>query len=1145
MLLKPGCRAKAILAGGPIAIAWIGIVAGMPIWGQTGCTNPTTVPTLNAGSGTWPFYDPNALISNSATIGGSASVTFQAGNCINLRPGFRATAGSALITFRAFIGVAAPTISTLSSYSGSAGSSIVISGANFGTSQGTSTVTFNSTPAMVTNWSGSSITTTVPAGAGTGPVVVTVSGIASNGVTFAVVPPPVISGLLPSSGPAGSVFTILGSNFGAMQGSSIAQFNGAGMAIANWTDTSIMASVPAGAVNGSVVVTVAGRQSNGVAFAVTPSPSISGLSAYTGFVGMAVTVQGSNFGTQQGVVSFGGVPSTISNWTSTSIATTVPFAAATGNVVVTVNGANSNGVLFSIPTQPSIQKISPNFGGVGTAVTILGTNFGVVQGAGSVKFGAVTATAMSWNESWIIVQVPAGANSGPITVTANSQSATSAQSFTVNTATGVNIYSVQPAVANIGRTATITGTNFGTTQGSSKVRVNGTEATAIKWTNTAIDFAIPAGATGGDVVVEYVPGTGSPAATGSVNRAAITSSRFATSVTSNPGEIAVPGGGPAREYIRMGGRVIAIENPIPTVLPNVTGLSASSGTAAAASLPLHSAIAAAGKETLVAQLSTCSSNSQDSGTLTVCGNNFGASQGSSQLRFNGKAAIAATNITSWSNTAIVTTVPAGATTGNVVVTVSDLTGTGQAFTVTTTVPTLSIDPTGVEMTYLGGSGTFAVSSNINSWTATSDVPWLKIQGATNNILNGSLNGTVSYTVDLLCGATRPGHITFPGTSTVFTVTQNASPGLTISPSEVWDVQVAMTRQFYAFSCGGSSPLPNSALTWSISPVDPQYGSVNSAGVYSAPGSISLPMDASLHVQYQGQTASAVVHLNNYYWVPSGITVQPYYGVGSSQQFQFMYTVPAPHSYPPNVNILISSDTSSLANSCYLLYAPSQNNQALRLYGDDGTSFIQSTTVPYGFQPAGLYGSGFGYNTQCQMDLYYSWHYFNQSARMLYWNIPMYFEPGYAGGKHVFVMPDIAGAGWTRIGDWTAPTPGTIKPTVAIVSPAANATVSGTITISGWALDNATRPEGSISSVAAYLDGVPLGTATYGQASNICATYPGRPGCPNVGFTLQWDTHYANGGYVSNGSHTLMIVATDSDQPVNLRTVATQVINVSN
>lgn len=79
-----------------------------------------------------------------------------------------------------------PSISYLSSYSGLVSSAVMISGNNFGGSQGTSTVTFNGTPAPVTSWSSTSIWVTVPNGATSGNVVVTVGGSASNGMGFTV-----------------------------------------------------------------------------------------------------------------------------------------------------------------------------------------------------------------------------------------------------------------------------------------------------------------------------------------------------------------------------------------------------------------------------------------------------------------------------------------------------------------------------------------------------------------------------------------------------------------------------------------------------------------------------------------------------------------------------------------------------------------------------------------------------------------------------------------------------------------------------------------------------------------------------------------------------------------------------------------------
>src|SRR3954454_20442990 len=66
-------------------------------------------------------------------------------------------------------------ISSLSPTSGSIGTPVVISGANFGATKGTSVVRFNGIVATTTSWSAGSIAAVVPAGATTGPVVVTVN----------------------------------------------------------------------------------------------------------------------------------------------------------------------------------------------------------------------------------------------------------------------------------------------------------------------------------------------------------------------------------------------------------------------------------------------------------------------------------------------------------------------------------------------------------------------------------------------------------------------------------------------------------------------------------------------------------------------------------------------------------------------------------------------------------------------------------------------------------------------------------------------------------------------------------------------------------------------------------------------------------
>src|SRR5205823_13395261 len=75
--------------------------------------------------------------------------------------------------------------------------------------------------------------------------------------------------------------------------------------------------------------------------------------------------------------------------------------------------------------------------------------------------------------------------------------------------------------------------------------------------------------------------------------------------------------------------------------------------------------------------------------VTIAGTNFGATQGSSTVTFSGTAATP----TSWSATSIVVPVPAGATTGNVVVTVGALASNGVVFTVGVPPTITSVSPT--------------------------------------------------------------------------------------------------------------------------------------------------------------------------------------------------------------------------------------------------------------------------------------------------------------------------------------------------------------------------------------------------------------------------------------------------------------------
>ena len=310
------------------------------------------------------------------------------------------------------------------------GTALTVNGANFGTTQGSSTVVFSdgisNLPGAVVNngWSNTAVTVTIPSGltAGNVSVVITVNGTTSNSVSFVL--QPYIAGLSVTSGPVNtSSVTIRGTGFGATTGNSTVTFGGTPAPISSWGSSSIGVSVPnraAGVVN--VVVTVNGVPSNGVSFAITPV--LLSLTTNNGLPGTPVTLGGTNFGASQGAASqvvfsgLGGarVPATnVTRWTDTGIDVTVPNGAVTGNVLVSVSGADSNGLPFTVPP-PHIDHLSRNSGPPGIRIAIYGSNFGAVTGTVNFSGGGIEKI-LRWSDTTIWVTVSCGATTGNVTVT--------------------------------------------------------------------------------------------------------------------------------------------------------------------------------------------------------------------------------------------------------------------------------------------------------------------------------------------------------------------------------------------------------------------------------------------------------------------------------------------------------------------------------------------------------------------------------------------------------------------------------------------------------------------------------------------------------------------------------------------------------
>lgn len=379
----------------------------VPLWSDPLLSEPQANPFGTDGGGNWSAF---------VGVAGFYYVQFYNRAIVTTLRG--AFVGSGVIP-------AGPIINSISPSSGLAGTSVTITGSFGGGGSGPLPgggvqVLFNGLPATITSFSPTTIMAVAPTGVSSGNVNVSINGAISNGVFFTVTAgSPTISSLSPTSGVIGDTITINGSNFDS---SGVVTFNGVTATPSNWTSTQITVAVPTGATTGSVIVTVAGVGSNPAAFTVTgttPIPTITSLTPNAAMVGVSITIAGSNFGLTQGTstVTFNGHPAIPTSWGAGSIITPVPTGATTGPVVVSVGGVASNGVTFTVTTaaNPVITSLNPNTGPVGTSVTIVGTGF---DSTGTVKFGTIAVTPVSWTSTQIVFVVPTGATTpGPVVVT--------------------------------------------------------------------------------------------------------------------------------------------------------------------------------------------------------------------------------------------------------------------------------------------------------------------------------------------------------------------------------------------------------------------------------------------------------------------------------------------------------------------------------------------------------------------------------------------------------------------------------------------------------------------------------------------------------------------------------------------------------
>lgn len=231
---------------------------------------------------------------------------------------------------------------------------------------------------------------------------------------------PRIATFAPPAGAVGTTVTISGANFSTTPANNLVKFAGTTATVTASTATSITATVPVGAITGTITVTVGGLTATSASsFTVNTvsSPTIAGFSPTNGLIGATVSITGTNFDLTpaNNIVKFNGTTAVVTGSTATNITTTVPTGATTGPITVTVGGQTatsaSNFIVSAASTLVTLTETFVNtynsgstleeFVTVNDATKVASTTIfyrGISEPSSALKSASVTASGNKFDK---------------------------------------------------------------------------------------------------------------------------------------------------------------------------------------------------------------------------------------------------------------------------------------------------------------------------------------------------------------------------------------------------------------------------------------------------------------------------------------------------------------------------------------------------------------------------------------------------------------------------------------------------------------------------------------------------------------------------------------------------------------------------
>lgn len=135
---------------------------------------------------------------------------------------------------------------------------------------------------------------------------------------------------------------------------------------------------------------------------------------------------------------------------------------------------------------------------VGDSYEIYGTGFGLDPAQVQVSIGGAAAAITSHRRNHLVATVPAGAASGPVTVTV---AGTTVQAAQVALLTAPQVATVSPAIVDRSGTLTVSGANFAPTTTGNNVSINGTKLQVLTASPTSLTLRAPGFGVVGKVTV--------------------------------------------------------------------------------------------------------------------------------------------------------------------------------------------------------------------------------------------------------------------------------------------------------------------------------------------------------------------------------------------------------------------------------------------------------------------------------------------------------------------------------------------------------------------------------------------------------------------------------------------------------------------